>query len=239
MAAASVTAAASAIAGLWHRLPSQCAVCHAWPASRICERCVARFAFRRHRCLTCAMALPPDIAQCGECLLHPPALDACTAALDYAYPWSDAITAFKFAGDPGWSGTLACLMLRAPRAASLRQHAELVLPVPLSRERLAERGFNQALLLARHLALPGTLHSRLLQRVRHPSAQSRLGRRERLRNLQGAFAVEPRMAHRLAGRDVLLIDDVMTTGATLQAAALALRGAGARSVSAWVLARTA
>ncbi|MCL4771766.1 MAG: ComF family protein, partial [Burkholderiaceae bacterium] len=103
--------------------------------------------------------------------------------------------------------------------------------------RLRERGFNQALLLARILA-PAKTDATLLLRLHDTQAQSNLGRAQRLRNLQGALAVDPLRAAALQGRSVLLVDDVMTTGATLQAAALALRQAGARTVSALVFART-
>ena len=225
-------------AALRRYVPSQCAVCRAWPEARICADCVARFAVQRHRCMTCAMPIAPGIAQCGECVLRPPALDRCVAVLDYAYPWAGVIAQFKFTADPGWSAPLARLMLQGPSARQLLADADLVLPIALSRERLGERGFNQALLLARHLAPPHALHARLLVRTRHAPPQRGLARKERLRNLRSAFLVDPRQQPLVVGKNVLLIDDVMTTGATLQSAAHALRAAGAGAVRALVLART-
>ena len=112
-----------------------------------------------------------------------------------------------------------------------------MLPVPLSPERLRQRGYNQALLLARALGHP-QVHARMLLRVRDTEAQSHLARAERLRNLRGAFVPDPLRAAQLAGKRVLLVDDVMTTGATLHAAAAPLRDAGALQVCALVLART-
>ena len=115
--------------------------------------------------------------------------------------------------------------------------ADRVLAVPLSTERLRERGFNQSALLARQLA--GTkVDCHTLLRLHATEAQSGLPRAQRLRNLRGAFAVEPARAASLRGQRVVLIDDVMTTGATLHAATLALREAGVAHVTATVLART-
>ncbi|MBF5003018.1 ComF family protein [Diaphorobacter caeni] len=225
---------------LWSLLPSQCAVCRSWPAARICMACVGRYVPLHHRCRTCALPVAAEVVHCGECLLHPPALDACCAALDYAYPWADLIAQFKFApGDPGWAADLGRLLRRAAQAARFIHDAELVVPVPLSRERLAERGFNQSLLLARQLDAKDKVRSDLLLRVVHTPAQSQLSRAQRLRNLRASFAVDPLRAHLLHSRRVLLVDDVMTTGATLHTAALALRRAGAAEVRALVLARTA
>lgn len=234
----------NALAGIWHpwrvalaAVPSQCAVCHAWPARRVCGACEARFAAPRHRCSTCAMPMPQGVDVCGECLRHPPGFDACLAAVDYDYPWAQAMAAFKFHADAGWAGTLAGLLRSAPGAQQALDAADLVLAMPLSRERLRERGFNQALLLARELA-PHKAPPQLLLRIKAAEAQSGLPRAQRLRNLRGAFAVEPTLAHRVAGQRVVLLDDVMTTGATLQSAAGVLRQAGAVHITAMVVART-
>ncbi len=225
----------------WARmlLPSQCAICHRWPAaSRICTDCRRRFLAPQPRCRTCALAIASGTEQCGECLLHPPALKRCIAAVSYAYPWAGQIAQFKFTPDPGWAATLAELMLQAHGAHQLIEDADIVLPIALSRERLAERGFNQALLLARHAIPAEKIQHNTLLRVRHTAAQSGLTRAQRLRNLRQSFAVEPIAAAGLIERRVLLIDDVLTTGATLEAAARCVQQAGAREVAALVLART-
>ncbi|HPU20115.1 MAG TPA: ComF family protein [Alicycliphilus sp.] len=225
------------LAALGARLPSQCAVCHAWPAQRLCAACCARFAPRLARCATCACVVHGGVAQCGQCLLHPPPLDACLAAVDYGYPWSQLLAQFKFQDDPGWATALAALMRQTPGAQELLEQADWVLPVPLAPGRLRHRGYNQALLLARRLA-GAHVRPDLLLRTREAEAQAQLTRAQRLRNLRGAFVLEPLRAQQLAGRRVLLVDDVMTTGATLHAAAAPLREAGVAHVGALVLART-
>ncbi len=219
------------------RVPSQCDVCHAWPAQRVCNACVARFAQPATRCERCALRVPAGIAVCGACLRHPPALDACLAAVDYAYPWADALAQFKFRGDPGWADALATMLRSTPWVEPALEAADVVLPVPLSTERLRTRGFNQSALLAQRLSASKTqLHT--LLRLHATEAQSALPRAQRLRNLRGAFALEPLHAAALQGQRVVLIDDVMTTGATLEAAAQPLRQAGVTHITAIVLART-
>ena len=225
------------IARASRHLPAQCAVCHAWPARVVCDACVARFAQPVQRCATCALPVPAGVLRCGACLKEPPPLDACLAAVAYAWPWSGCVTQFKFGGQPGWARTLATMLRSTPWVEPALEQAGHVLPMPLSRERLATRGFNQALLLAKQLA-PRATDATLLLRTRHTPPQSALKRAERLRNVQGAFAVEPLRAGALRGQRVVLVDDVMTSGASLHAAALAVRQAGAAHVTAVVFART-
>lgn len=225
------------IARLLSRLPSQCAVCRAWPSQTLCEDCVLQLAAPRPRCQTCAIALPAGARRCGACILDPPALDSCFAAVSYGFPWSRCLHEFKFGQQPGWARPLARLMQQDPAWEALSERVDLLLPMPLSAQRLCERGYNQAAELARQLS-PERCHGTLLLRLRDTPAQSTLPRSGRLRNLRGALAVDPLQAPSLRHRRVLLIDDVMTTGASLEAAALALRAAGAREVHGAVLART-
>lgn len=219
------------------RVPSQCRVCRAWPARTLCDTCVGRFAQPVPRCRTCALPVPAGVVRCGACLTAPPPLDQCLAAVGYAWPWSTCVAAFKFGGQPGLAPALAMLMRSAPWAEPALEQADALLPMPLSPERLAERGYNQSALLARAIA-PDKFDAGLLLRIRHTAPQSALDRADRLRNVRGAFAAEPLRAPWLAGRRVLLVDDVMTSGASLHAAALALRQAGAAEVGALVFART-
>ena len=219
------------------QVPSQCAVCHAWPAQRVCDACTARFAQPATRCQRCALRVPHGVQTCGACTLAPPLFGACLAAVDYAYPWSSAVAEFKFRADPGWAATLARLLRSTPGVQAAIDAAHTVLPVPLSADRLQERGYNQSALIAQKLA-PRRVDVRTLLRVLPTDAQSGLPRAQRLRNLQGAFVVEPERVASLRGQRVVLVDDVMTTGATLHCATQALHEAGVAHVTAIVLART-
>jgi len=147
------------------------------------------------------------------------------------------IHAFKFRGETGLAHSLATLMRATPWAEDLLEHADLVVPLPLSDARLRERGYNQALLLARQLA-PQTTRTDILRKVRDTAPLHELQRSERLNALEHAFAVAPMQVVQLTGRQVVLVDDVMTTGTTLNTAARVLKANGAACVSAVVLART-
>lgn len=163
---------------------------------------------------------------------------------DYAPPLDHALTALKFHGELTLARPLGMLLMQHLHSAPAQPLSSIdaLVPIPLSGARLAERGFNQSLQIARgmracrHGHCPPILHDALI-RHHHARPQSSLSRAERLHNLQNAFSV-PRPA-RIAGRRLCLVDDVMTTGSTLQAAARALHAAGAHDIIAVVVARTA
>ncbi len=182
------------------------------------------------------MPVNDAVPQCGACVRNPPPLDACVAAVHYAYPWAGLIVRFKFHAQPGWAAALAAVLRNTPWVEPALDRADLVLPMPLSLPRLQERGFNQALELARQLA-PDKANPNLLLRIRNTAPQSALSRAQRLGNVKHAFAVEPAYAAAINGRRVVLVDDVMTSGASVFAASAALRQAGAAHVTAMVLAR--
>jgi ComF family protein len=218
-------------------VPSRCAICRLWPAQPVCESCIAHHAAPMPRCIRCALPVAPGISQCGQCMQAPPPLQRCLCAVPYDWPWQDLIAQFKFREQPGWDHTLALLMRSTAWVDDTLHEADAVLPIPLSRERLAERGYNQSWLLARALT-PDKADPGLLLRIRHTPSQRTLPRSQRLHNLQGAFAVDPLRAAEVRNRHLVLIDDVMTSGASLHTAARILLQAGARQVSAIVLART-
>jgi ComF family protein len=174
---------------------------------------------------------------------HPDApLERCLAAVDYAYPWDDLIARFKFRDEPGLAATLADRMLAAPGAAEAIKGSNWLVPIPLSPQRLSSRGYNQAWELVKALR-SRLIHPPLgiadaLVRLGTAPDQHSLPRDERLGNLRGAFAVAPRHLDALRGASVLLVDDVSTTGATLQNAALALKQGGVARVQGLVIART-
>jgi len=218
-------------------LPSQCLICRAWPAHPLCTDCIERFTSRAARCISCALPVPVGVVRCGECLRNPPPLDTCHAAVDYGWPWTVCIARFKFHGEPQLARPLVALLARAPTVAEVIAQAGCVLPIPMTPQRLAERGYNPAWLLARRLA-PHKAHVDALLRTREAAPQRELNRAARLRNLRGAFMPHPAHTRRIHGQRVVLVDDVMTTGATLREAAHTLRQAGAAHVAALVFART-
>jgi ComF family protein len=161
----------------------------------------------------------------------------CLAAVSYGYPWSRVVQQFKFHGQSAWARTLSQLLLAAPGVETAVEAADVLIPMPLSRARLRERGFNQSALLAEALA-PARARNGVLLRITDTAAQSGLGRRARMENVQSAFAVEPAQYAALKGRHAVLVDDVMTSGASMYACTRVLRQAGAARVTGVVFART-
>ena len=221
------------------RWPSRCAVCSGWSGGRLCTTCLERFAAPRARCARCAIAVHSSVSLCADCLRSPPPFDAAVAAVDYAFPWADVVAAFKFAQGLDRAGALAALLAQAVARDGVPQ-VDLVVPVPLAPQRLAERGYNQAWELARRLArhLGARADATLLRRLVETPHVADLPRDARAAVVRGAFAVDPRRSGGVRGQRIALVDDVMTTGATLAEAARVLQHAGAAEVHAWVLART-
>lgn len=175
----------------------------------------------------------PEPRECADCLRDPPAFDDVISAFDYRFPVDRLVRRFKSSADLAVGAYLGMALARAVEAAA---RPDVVLASPASVARIRERGFNPALVLARHAArrLGLRIDARALAKVRHTPPQAGLGREDRQRNLAGAFALRGRVA----GMHVAVVDDVMTTGATLAALASVLKEAGARRVSGWVAART-
>ncbi len=228
----------------WHdralaRAPSQCEVCRQWSASALCPDCVTRFAVPACRCERCGLRLGLPAAACGACLRDPPTFERTHCVADYGFPWDRLITAFKFEGRVELAAVLAARLQGAVQAAG-GALPDLVLPVPLSAQRLAERGYNQAWELARRVAqrLQRPARADVLLRPWDTAHQADLGRAERRKNLRSAFMVDPRWRAALGGQCVALVDDVMTSGATAREAAAVLVRSGVAAVHVWVLART-
>jgi ComF family protein len=226
------------------RCAGQCAVCRAWSHQTVCGDCLQRYARPVPRCWTCAAHLPPALMgrprpQCGQCLQQAPPLDRAVAALDYRFPWDGLLQHFKYHQALDLRECLLERMNSALTAAEV-DAPDWLLPVPLSSERLRDRGYNQSHELAKALARRRGLRCEpeLLLRVRHNAAQASLKLDARAANVRGVFAVEPLKAARLRGTSVALLDDVMTSGATLHELASVLLQAGVMSVQAWVIART-
>lgn len=173
-----------------------------------------------------------DSHVCGSCLKQPPAYERCIAALRYAFPADRLIQALKYRKQLALARLLADVLTEAVRNAP---RPDLLVPLPLHPDRARERGFNQATELAKPLAqkLRIPLDTTSLARTRNTAPQATLPLDDRHRNVKGAFAC----AGSFAGKHVALLDDVMTSGATLNEAAKALKRAGAVEVSLWVAAR--
>jgi ComF family protein len=215
--------------------PGQCELCRRWQARRLCTDCAPMAA--APRCGGCGLRLAAPGLRCGACQAHPLPFEQCRCAVDYAPPWDRLLIAFKYHGQVELAGALAERLLQALEPADA-DGVDLVLPVPLARERLAERGYNQAWELARRVAarLVRPADATTLERPLARAPQAGLGRAERRRNLQGAFRVG--RPQRVAGLRIALVDDVLTTGATAAEAAQTLLAAGAAGVRVWALART-
>ena len=213
-------------------LDQDCTLCGEARDGLVCEGCEAALARMESACARCAIPLANG-GPCGRCRAQPPHFDHAIAALQYRFPVDRLVQGFKYAGDLAIGRWLAERLLGTVRG---HERPALLVSPPSTVERLRERGFNPALEIAkvvsRGLGVPCAIEG--LVRARSTLPQPGLGRIARERNLVDAI-VSP--LH-LGGLHVAIVDDVMTTGATANAAARALKGAGADRVSVWVVART-
>jgi ComF family protein len=210
-----------------------CFLCRGTAAGILCPECDADLPrLTDASCPRCALASPGG-ATCGRCLTQAPQYDATVAALAYSFPTDVLIQALKFRGELALAPFLAKLLAQKLDAS---RRMDFVVPVPLSSRRLRERGYNQALEIARDIAqVSGArLGIDLCERVRDTPAQIDLPLAERARNVRDAFHC-PRL---IGGARIAVLDDVMTTGATLDEIAATLKRAGAARVENWVVART-
>jgi len=224
-------------------LPPRCLVCGRLTASdqALCAACWGRLAFiEAPYCACCGrpfeFALGPD-ALCGPCAAGRPLFERARAALRYDEASRGLLLAFKHGDRTDCAPALARWLARA--GAELLADADAIVPVPLHWWRLFRRRYNQSALLAKavgRLAGKPVLPD-LVRRRRWTPSQGRLGAAERRRNVAGAFAIAPGHAAAIRGRQLLLVDDVLTTGATAEAVTRALLEAGARTVDLLVVAR--
>lgn len=218
-------------------LPPRCLLCGAAGSAErdLCAGCAADIAINAPCCPRCALPLEAPAPSCGACAKREPPFARAWVPFRYGHPLDLLEARFKFRADLAAGRVLAGLL--ADRARSdAPSPPELIVPVPLHPARLRERGYNQALELARPLAraLAIPLRHDVLVRTRATPPQTGLDARTRRRNLRNAFAVAPGAA---LPAHVVLFDDVMTTGATLHECTRVLRRAGVARVDAWALAR--
>ncbi len=203
------------------------------PADRrdLCADCATDLPWNRRACDACARPIPHG-HRCGPCLRRPPPQARTVAPLRYAFPVDRLIVALKFSSHLPAGRVLGEVLAESIGA---EPDPDVLVPVPLHPRRLRERGFNQAIEIARPVsrALRIPLRTRWCTRVRATAPQSDLEGKARRRNVRGAFTADARVA----GLHVAVIDDVYTTGSTIAAVATALRRAGAARVDAWCVAR--
>jgi ComF family protein len=193
-------------------------------------------------CARCGVPLDLAVEEgqlCGACLVRPPAYDRARAALAYGDVSRDLVLALKYQGRRDSLDLLARWMASA--GGDLLEDADLIVPVPLHYFRLVRRGFNQSVWLAAALARRsrGDLVVDALKRVRATPIQGGLSAEGRRRNVQGAFRVRKSREALLNGKRILLVDDVLTTGATAEACSRVMKRAGANCVDVLTLARVA
>ena len=224
-------------------LPPLCLGCGEIVASAgsLCAACWQGFAFiAPPQCTRCGVPFAEDLgpqAECAECLVRPPRFRQARAALVYDDKTRRLVLPFKHGDRTDMARACGVWMARA--GAELLADADLVAPVPLHWRRLLTRRYNQALLLASRLAKGSEvrLAPDLLRRRRWTGSQAGLKARERRRNVRQAFDVHPRWSGKIEGRNILLVDDVLTTGATVDACVRALHKGGAAHVDVLTLAR--
>ena len=232
----------SAATGAMVRMFSQdCQLCGVAANGVICVDCARELPFRAEPGCPCCGESGSAGQLCGACLAVPPYFDATVSAFRYEFPLDRLLQAYKFRANLALTGMLADAL-----AAQVQRHwadsggarPDLIMPMPLAARRLAERGFNQSALLGRALAERFNLRYAAsgLARVRDTRPQTGLKRVERQQNVKNAFTFNPGQQD-VSGLRIALVDDVMTTGATMSEAARALKKAGASAVDAWAVAR--
>ena len=231
-----------------YAFPPVCLVCGAARDDEgvfdICSACASSLSpVGRHACRRCAIPIDGELAGagivlCGDCRISPPPFDAAVAALRYGGKTRELIHRYKFAGKARLAGALGPLLCAALNRAGVMEGVDLVIPVPLHRRRLFQRGYNQSWLLAVEVgkAFGVPVAADLLARARHTKPQFALSRADRRKNIKDAFTV-PLPGGRLEGKAALLVDDIMTTGVTLGEAARTLKKEGATRVVCAVAAR--
>lgn len=225
-------------------IPSSCALCGSTGNAALCDACSKHFLTTHdHRCPQCALPVSANETlgpqRCGACLTAPRAFDATIVVADYAAPLDHLVLALKFGSRLALAPLFARLLHQAIQQSDMPM-PDLLTAVPLGDKRLAERGFNQALEIARPLArmLAVPFEPQLLARSRETLMQSRLHPDERHRNIRHAFMLQKHAIERIQGRHVAIVDDVMTTGETLNEIAATLKRGGASRVTNLVFART-
>lgn len=201
----------------------------------LCEECHTRIPFVTNTCSTCSLPMDVESSRCGACLTKPPTYDSSLTVLRYQKPVDIMFNRLKHHRDITVAATFAKLLSDKIRASGT-ELPDIIIPIPLSWKRQLSRGFNQsqciAMLVAGNLGV--AVDTKALTRVTSGAPQQGLSRSERLKNLDRCFTADKSVRN----KRIALLDDVVTTGATMEAAATALYIRGSRSIAAWSVART-
>lgn len=202
----------------------------------LCEPCLAELPWHKaSQCPQCALL--SDGSLCGSCLSTSPNFDATLATFTYGYPLDSLLQHYKYHANLNLAHTFASLWAgNHPTTGNINRSLDLIIPIPMHKKRLKERGFNQALEIAKHLSkrLAIPLDYTSCERIKYTPPQASLKLKERISNMHGAFHCQ----QPLQNLNIAIVDDVMTTGASLNELAKTLKQAGASRVECWVMART-
>jgi len=222
-------------------LPPICVLCSGGESSDsldLCSACVGDLPANANACVQCGERLAGDMVAspvCGACLRKPPRYDYTHCGFRYEFPVDHLVRALKYHGRLAHARVLGQLLARTLANQKERQLPQLLVPVPLAQQRYGERGFNQAIEIGAQLekVLGIPLRADLLERRRNTREQAGLDRVARRKNVRGAFAIRKA----LPGEHIAIVDDVVTTGSTVNEIARVLRRAGAKQIEVWAVAR--
>lgn len=223
-----------------------CPLCSTPSADLICENCTAMLPTISQQCFQCGLPLsidtetnatniPATKLRCGKCLTSPPAFDVCISPFHYALPINQFITQLKFRQKLHYANILAELLITKIESHSERL-PDCIIPVPLHKSRLRQRGFNQALEIAKPIAKKYAieLDTKSCVRIISTPPQMEQNKESRKNNIRNAFTVSKEFKH----THIVLVDDVMTTGNTLNEISKAFRKQGVKRIQVWAVARS-
>lgn len=221
-------------------LPPACIACGdpgQLPHLDLCAGCEAELPINHPACGRCGVRLAGDAGAwvCGLCLRRPPYFDSAHCAYGYEFPIDNFVRTLKYGQTLAHAQVLGILLARQLKQRGEERWPECFVPVPLSLERFRSRGYNQAIEIGRYVerSLGVSMRTDAVARVRHTAEQAGLPRRTRRSNVRGAFA----LLHAKVPAHVAILDDVVTTGSTVNELARLLRRAGAQRIEVWACAR--
>ncbi|MDF2867854.1 MAG: hypothetical protein K0S11_1324 [Gammaproteobacteria bacterium] len=218
-------------------LPPACILCDAACKSTInlCQACIADLPYIKQACKTCGLPLSNANLTCGACLINPPIYDRLVTPFYYQHPLNFIVTAIKFHNKLNYAKILGLLLADAVRQRVFNL-PEIIIPIPMHRERLKERGYNQALEIARPISrlLDIPIDYQSCARLKSTSPQTGLKTKQRRQNIKNAFHIR----RDFTAKHVALVDDVVTTGSTITELCKVLKSYGVKHIQIWGCART-